>query len=1034
MKKIKFLPGIAVLFFTTLEAGAAGSQSLNWLVNGDFKSAGGWTGETIVTQPGREGKPAAYLENTQLTWNERDQKVTLPQPLPPAIEISGWLKTEKVVKGANDWEMARITVVFYDEKGNRVGDWPAPIAEIQGTHDWDFYSNQYNPPKGTAYASVGISLGNCTGKAWFSDVRFLVYDYDLKPLAQGQTPRPEHKPVVSQKSDNWLLNPGFETPGGGDWTNAHIGAPGHQSLHCLAFANDQAAWTLASQNVSFKDKAPAFVVYSGWMKTKDVVAGGHDWETARFGIDFHDANSKQVGGWQDSVCKVVGTTDWTYYEKKYTVPVGATQASVDCGLGNCTGKAWVDDLSVKLLDAQGNVISTIVQSEQVSDTSGWYTYKSPAKPSDAALDLSFLNDKPAGTHGFVSVKNGHFTFADGTRVRFWGSDLVGPNNFPSHEQADALAERLSKLGVNLIRFHMPECSWSDNNFFDPKADNTLTLKPDQVEKFDYLVAALKKNGIYFYPDWLVDRKFRSGDGVAAYRELDPGAKGANHFDPKIIELTKKYAEQLLGHPNPYTGMALKDDPAYVGNEIVNESSIFSGFGEQKFPEVYWDEFQKFYEAWGGKGKITRFKFDWDSQKLVPTENPENADESLKFLLAEVTKTDKEMKAFQRKLSPHALLTGSNMGLPVLGNIRSDATLDFMDTHAYWDHPQIWNVVGGWSNVAHAPMNNNSQLLSPFKGSLIFGLSHDAVEGKPLIVTEWNDCFPNEFRLEGPVLMAAYSSLQDWDGLLQFDYVLDTIGTVRMSNFGINTRPDNEPLYQAGALIFRLGYLKAASVTVVEPVSDKAVLSNGMKSDWLFDHPWLPYVAKVEKQFTGKKQEEPADISGIVKLNHESEKEVDSSTGEETLDYGKGVLKIDSPYVQGYTGAIGTGEPIKTSGLEMTVAKRNPWVSVLAISLDRKPLKDSSKILLVAVARAENSGQVYNSTRTALKDPGEPPILMQGVEGVVSIAVKPGGKYGLVSLDESGEVGKSLRTTMTQGGLKFAISPADHTSYYLVTAQ
>ncbi len=54
-----------------------------------------------------------------------------------------------------------------------------------------------------------------------------------------------------------------------------------------------------------------------------------------------------------------------------------------------------------------------------------------------------------------------------------------------------------------------------------------------------------------------------------------------------------------------------------------------------------------YADWGGKGAITRFKFDWESQKLAPVANPENADQSLKFLLAEVTKTNLEMKAFQR---------------------------------------------------------------------------------------------------------------------------------------------------------------------------------------------------------------------------------------------------------------------------------------------------------------------------------------------------------------------------------------------------
>jgi len=1012
---------------------ATGASDFNWAVNGDFTGSGGWTGN-FTTQPGRDGKPAAYLENASNIWNECDQKINLPQPPPPALEISGYLKTENVVKGANEWEVARITVVFYDGQGNRLGDWPAPIAEIQGTHDWDLYSNQYSVPKGTAYANVGFSLGNCTGKAWYSDIRVLVYDYDLKPLPPGAATHPDRKPVTAQKTDNWLLNPGLETPGATDWSQAHIGGPGHQSLHCLSFSNDQPAWTLSSQNVSFQDKAPAFVVYSGWVKTENVVQGSHDWEAARLGIDFHDANNKQVGGWQDSVCKVLGTTDWTYYEKKYTVPAGATQASVDGGLGNCTGRAWVDDLSLKLLDAQGNVLSTVIKSEQVSDTSDWYAYKPSAPDQDTALDLSFLNDKPAGTHGFVSAKGGHFTFADGTRVRFWGTDLVGPNNFPSHEQADALAMRLARLGVNLIRFHMPECSWSDNNFFDPKADNTLTLKPDQLDKFDYLVSALKKNGIYFYPDWLVDRKFRSGDGVKAYQELEPGAKGVNHFDPRIIELTQKYAEELIGHLNPYTGMALKDDPAYVGNEIVNESSIFSGFGEQKFPDVYWDELQKFYEAWGGHGKVTRFKFDWETQKLLPMANPENADESLKFLLAEVEKTDAQMKAFQKKLSPHALLAGSNMGLPILGNIHSDAGLDFMDTHAYWDHPQIWNIVGGWSNVAHAPMNNNSQLLSPFQGSLLFCLSHAAVEGKPFIVTEWNDCFPNEYRLEGPALMAAYASLQDWDGLLQFDYVLDRPGTVRMSNFGIDTRPDNEPLYQAGALIFRLGYLKASPVTVVEPVSDKAVLSNGMKSDWLFDHPWLPYVAKVEKRFTGKKEETPADLSAIEKRYSEADKEIDSSTGEETLDYGKGVLKIDSPMAQGLAGAIGNGQVLGTTGMWMQLEKRNPWAAVLAVSLDQKPLDQSAKFVVFAVARAENSGQTYNATRTALKDPGDVPVLMQGVKGEVSVVVKPGANYQVVPLDDSGKQGSPLKTTIEHGGLKFTISPVDHTSYYLVTAQ
>ncbi len=429
-----------------------------------------------------------------------------------------------------------------------------------------------------------------------------LYDYDLKPLAVGQSTHPDLKPPLSRKTGNWLLNPDFETPGSRDWSGARVTLDGHQSLHCLVVENGTPSWNLASQDVSFKGQAPAYVVYGGWVKTENVALGTENYMAARLGIDFRDAKGQQVGGWQDSVCKVTGTTGWTYFEKKFPLPPGTVQAHVDAGLGDCTGKAWFDDLSLRPFDAQGNALTTLLQTEQVSDTSDWYAYRPPAHYSDTALDLSFMNEKPAGTHGFVSVKDGHFAFADGTRARFWGTDLVGPNNFPTHAQADALGARLAKLGVNIVRFHMPECSWSDNNFFDPQADNTLTLKPEQLDKFDYLVSALEKNGIYLYPDWLVDRKFRKGDGVAAYQDLDPGAKGVIHFSKRIIELTQRYAQELVGHVNPYTGMALKDDPAYVGNEIVNESSIFSGFGEQKFPEPRLGGASKVVRGLGRQGR------------------------------------------------------------------------------------------------------------------------------------------------------------------------------------------------------------------------------------------------------------------------------------------------------------------------------------------------------------------------------------------------------------------------------------------------
>ena len=87
----------------------------------------------------------------------------------------------------------------------------------------------------------------------------------------------------------------------------------------------------------------------------------------------------------------------------------------------------------------------------------------------------------------------------------------------------------------------------------------------------------------------------------------------------------------------------------------------------------------------------------------------------------------------------------------------------------------------------------------------------------------------------------------------------------------------------------------------------------------------------------------------------------------------------------------------------------------------------------AQARAENTGQVFNPTRTALKDAGGPPILQQGVEGEISIVAKGAEKFVVYRMDEAGHPVGPVKSRMVKGALEFTISPKDHTSYYWVTA-
>ena len=82
-------------------------------------------------------------------------------------------------------------------------------------------------------------------------------------------------------------------------------------------------------------------------------------------------------------------------------------------------------------------------------------------PNKGVLDYSHLLDAPAGKHGFVKTRGGHFYFEDGTRARFLGFNVAARSNTPDHETAEKLAERFASMGVNIIRLHAADAPVSE---------------------------------------------------------------------------------------------------------------------------------------------------------------------------------------------------------------------------------------------------------------------------------------------------------------------------------------------------------------------------------------------------------------------------------------------------------------------------------------------------------------------------------------------------------------------------------------------
>ena len=202
-----------------------------------------------------------------------------------------------------------------------------------------------------------------------------------------------------------------------------------------------------------------------------------------------------------------------------------------------------------------------------------FNFYLPPNDTTAQQFLPYFPVDSIGPDDFITIDaEGHFS-RDGRRIRFFGTNSVAEGAFPAKLKAWFIAGRLRKMGFNLIRFHHMDNGWSEQSLFEWGQD-TRHLNSETLDRLENYIAALKNNGIYVDINLHVSRTFNEQDGVLAADSIQNYGKGITYFDPQLIALQKEYAQQLLTHINPYTGMALKDDPVMAMVEIINENSLY----------------------------------------------------------------------------------------------------------------------------------------------------------------------------------------------------------------------------------------------------------------------------------------------------------------------------------------------------------------------------------------------------------------------------------------------------------------------------
>jgi len=458
-------------------------------------------------------------------------------------------------------------------------------------------------------------------------------------------------------------------------------------------------------------------------------------------------------------------------------------------------------------------------------------------PDNSLYDVSARLDAPAGRHGFVTVKNGHFAFADGTRVRFFGVNLAKDSVFIDRPQIDVVINRFARAGINLVRIHhiddVTGILGSDGDYFNE----------DKLAILDYWIARLKARGIYLCLDLNDYRTFR-GAPERGLEQLGRGAKPYAVFDQELIRLQIEYARKLLvEHINPHTGLSYARDPAIALLEIYDENGLFIRRNDwPTLREPYLSRLTALWNDWLRQryGSTEMLYSAWVNYAGQPALRP---DESLETgtvrlpkmaLDAGVAATITDPLRAPVRVSAGALfahdlqttylqtmmraLRGMGIRIPITAVgaqdilpdlIATAATTDFIGINFYWDHP-LFDPGREWTPPFYFAMNNpltdNPNYAFPTTVSL--ARMHD----KPLVVRELGYCYPNPYRGMGMIEAAAYGAMLDLDAIFLFTYGADSTART-IGYFDIHLDPLRWGLIAQAARLFLSGEVLPATTTV-----------------------------------------------------------------------------------------------------------------------------------------------------------------------------------------------------------------------------
>lgn len=652
----------------------------------------------------------------------------------------------------------------------------------------------------------------------------------------------------------------------------------------------------------------------------------------------------------------------------------------------------------------------------------------------APVDISFVFDheKPAGKHGFLKTKGDQFVFEDGTQLRFWGTNFNSGANFPEHSHSEKVAKRLSAMGQNVVRFHQLDAEWSTPNLFQfakgPRVTDTSSFDPRSMDRLDYLIHCLREEGIYMYMDMITYREFRSDEGVENAVALNTAAKPYTCYSRKLIELQKKFNEELWNHVNPYTGLAYKDDPAIILTEITNENDVFAKPIEV---EPYRTEFEEGFLAWAKANSKSTDELIGEDGRIDPNTTHETMTAYKVKVLRDYYR---EMHAHCRSIGVKIPITGTNWFFNP-ATLEAHNEMDFTDNHDY-------------THIAQQISFTNKTLLKQ-KRNMLSVLAFGKVEDKPFFVSEWDENWPSKYRANTPILMAAGGCLQGWGGFTIHTYRYGTSekesitsrlgrdlvlgGSYYRGAFDDYNDPAKFGLFYHAALIMRRGDVRMGEKLVALEAADHKS-SPPFHRDNIHDgFDFGPEIHRVVTRLPGYTYTQKADL--MLKRNEPAPwKDLDeftSDTGEIYRNAKGGYGHVDTPMTKAVYGFHAHGNEYALSDLSVHV--ENTFGTVAISSLTDQPINNSDNMLLTAVGLADNKGAQYAENHTVQISNGTGPITIEVIQASIRMKTSVQG-LRVRSVDYEGFYTGEIPSRYEDGCYVFDIGGEFASMYYLIQKQ